>query len=465
MQAQQLLPIPELSAIDVSALAAAPASPATKKLAAAFAELLGENLETPAAPPVTTGARLPESGNILPVPPASESDALPDPEQIVASLQRELEGLAAEEPMLTETRRDPDAELPAANAGLENKVAAPEQSELPEALSPQLPLNAPVPLPPPTPALPPITTPIPTANGAEMRAPTSIKVGEFNADVGPHLPGYSNPPVPPVPKEMGTTVIPVNVPTASSMGAAELRQLAPREQVSVRLPQVPAAPARSTAPDEVIEWAPTPVATDDGDVVLRESQLPARMTAVLQSDVATASIQATPAARNPAAAGTAPATPPAVPSQLAATMAAGIDLPVQESGWDRAISERVLMMAGNRLQNAEIRLTPADLGPLRVQLAIEDGTATVNFSAQHVLTREAIEQALPRLREMLAETGLALGEASVGDEALDYTASRDTDSNNEPGALAEDDAVPASETSGDAPRSARVANGLVDTFV
>jgi flagellar hook-length control protein FliK len=93
-----------------------------------------------------------------------------------------------------------------------------------------------------------------------------------------------------------------------------------------------------------------------------------------------------------------------------------IELAVRETGWDKLVAERVLVMANSRLQNAEIRLTPAELGPLRVQLAVEDGAAHVTFQTQHALTREAIEQALPRLREMLAENGLSLGQANVDSE-------------------------------------------------
>ena len=73
-------------------------------------------------------------------------------------------------------------------------------------------------------------------------------------------------------------------------------------------------------------------------------------------------------------------------------------------------------MAGNRIQNAELRLNPSELGPLRVQISMDDGNATVTFSAQHPLTRDAIEQALPRLREMLADQGLSLQNASVNDQ-------------------------------------------------
>ncbi len=98
------------------------------------------------------------------------------------------------------------------------------------------------------------------------------------------------------------------------------------------------------------------------------------------------------------------------------TLADSINTPVRESVWGEKLAERVVMLAGNSLKTAEIRLTPADLGPLKVRVSIDDGTANVTFQAQHAVTREAIEQALPRLRELMLESGLSLGQTDVGEQ-------------------------------------------------
>lgn len=100
------------------------------------------------------------------------------------------------------------------------------------------------------------------------------------------------------------------------------------------------------------------------------------------------------------------------------TLLTTLDIPVQDPRWEQALSERVFVLASGRAQNAEIRLTPAELGPLRIQVSVDDGTATVAFQAQHALTREALEQAMPRLRELLSETGLTLGQASVSEQGV-----------------------------------------------
>lgn len=139
-----------------------------------------------------------------------------------------------------------------------------------------------------------------------------------------------------------------------------------------------------------------------------------------------------------------------------------VDMPVLESGWDKLISERVLLMANGRLQNAELRLTPAELGPLRVQVTVEDGAAHVAFQAQHALTREAIEQAMPRLREMLADSGLSLGQTSVSDDGVRQGGRDGAAPGNEAGAAAREEGEYDEEHV--AVLGARSSDGLVDTF-
>lgn len=90
-----------------------------------------------------------------------------------------------------------------------------------------------------------------------------------------------------------------------------------------------------------------------------------------------------------------------------------VDAGVDQPNWADAFSDRVLMIAGNHIQRAEIRLHPAELGPVHVHVSVDDDATTLAFTAQHAVTREAIEHALPRLRELFSHNGLSLGNASV----------------------------------------------------
>ena len=79
------------------------------------------------------------------------------------------------------------------------------------------------------------------------------------------------------------------------------------------------------------------------------------------------------------------------------------------------LNQRLSVMNQNGVQTARLQLYPEQLGPLEVRIQVEDDVAQVWFSAQHGQTREALEQALPRLRELFADQGLQLIRSDVGD--------------------------------------------------
>ena len=95
-----------------------------------------------------------------------------------------------------------------------------------------------------------------------------------------------------------------------------------------------------------------------------------------------------------------------------------VDLPVGQSKWGGEFAQKVVWLSSQQNQVAEIRLNPAHLGPVEVMLSITQDQATAQFSSPHLAVREAIEQALPRLREMMAENGITLGNVMVGSDSF-----------------------------------------------
>lgn len=87
--------------------------------------------------------------------------------------------------------------------------------------------------------------------------------------------------------------------------------------------------------------------------------------------------------------------------------------PVGRPEWGEALGTRVVWLARQGIQAAEVRLHPAHLGPIEIQVSIADETARVAFAAHHPHTREALEAALPQLKEMFAAQGLQLTDAAV----------------------------------------------------
>ncbi len=79
----------------------------------------------------------------------------------------------------------------------------------------------------------------------------------------------------------------------------------------------------------------------------------------------------------------------------------------------KGLGDRLTLLAGNGLQAARIQLHPAQLGALDVRIELDENQARVWFHAQHAATREALEQAMPRLRELFASQGMELLDAGV----------------------------------------------------
>ncbi|MCE7913517.1 MAG: flagellar hook-length control protein FliK [Nitrosomonas sp. PRO4] len=95
-----------------------------------------------------------------------------------------------------------------------------------------------------------------------------------------------------------------------------------------------------------------------------------------------------------------------------------VDLPVDQPKWGSEFAQKIVWLTSQQHQVAEIRLNPAHLGPVEVMLTITQDQATAQFLSPHPAVREAIEQALPRLREMMAENGIQLGNVMVGADSF-----------------------------------------------
>lgn len=81
--------------------------------------------------------------------------------------------------------------------------------------------------------------------------------------------------------------------------------------------------------------------------------------------------------------------------------------------WATELGNRLTMMATKDTQSATLYMTPADLGPVQVRIDLNQDQASVWFTAEHAETRSALEQSLPRLREMFTAQGMSLTDAGV----------------------------------------------------
>jgi flagellar hook-length control protein FliK len=94
--------------------------------------------------------------------------------------------------------------------------------------------------------------------------------------------------------------------------------------------------------------------------------------------------------------------------------AAVVATAVGQPGFDQEVGQRVLMLVNGQVRSAELALTPAELGPVKVTIEVRGQDASISFAAASPATRAALEEAMPRLREMFAQQGMNLADAHVG---------------------------------------------------
>lgn len=169
--------------------------------------------------------------------------------------------------------------------------------------------------------------------------------------------------------------------------------------------------ALPTAPDDDAPVAKGRTAPDLGAVATLKTPQADAAAATLRETVATAAVK-----------DTAPVTGSAFQAQLnsaemvqAAVSPASDRIPARlgTTAWDNQVSQKVVWMVGGANQTASLTLNPPDLGPVQVVLNVNNDQATVAFSSATPEVREALENAMPRLREMMSDAGVMLGEASV----------------------------------------------------
>lgn len=296
--------------------------------------------------------------------------------------------------------------------------------------------------------------------GASMRNPM-LPNAAIPASLAPQAAGAS-------PADANATILPGTIPFAAidavATDAASAEDNASRAQ-QPRLPtglaaqsaqdsaaaaksvgadlEMPVAPADRNRPP-VVEALKSPTAADQAKPVAAEPLAAATAVATAASDAPISG--ATPLAHNAAAAGT--------PSSTR------IDTPVGNRGWDSEFAQKVVLLANRHEGRAELTLTPPQLGKVEITISVNGDQSSATFVSASPAAREALEQALPRLREMMAEAGISLGQASVSAESAQRgqdeapTAGRD-------GRGSGAEAPRAAET---AAQWVRRSNGLIDTF-
>lgn len=93
------------------------------------------------------------------------------------------------------------------------------------------------------------------------------------------------------------------------------------------------------------------------------------------------------------------------------------------------VAERVQVMLSKNLKNIDIRLDPPELGRMQIRMNMNGDSTSVHFTVANGQARDIVEQAMPRLREMLAQQGLQLADTSVQQQSAGQQQGRYATSN------------------------------------
>lgn len=85
--------------------------------------------------------------------------------------------------------------------------------------------------------------------------------------------------------------------------------------------------------------------------------------------------------------------------------------------WFDDLATRVEWLRDMNVETAELQLHPAELGQLEIHIANGDEGTTVSFVTHNADARTLIEDNLPKLRELLAQQGLQLGDSQVSQQS------------------------------------------------
>ncbi|MEO8312911.1 MAG: flagellar hook-length control protein FliK [Caldimonas sp.] len=145
--------------------------------------------------------------------------------------------------------------------------------------------------------------------------------------------------------------------------------------------------------------------------VAESTQLPGTAGAPSPADRAIDALTASLAA----AATTRSAAEAAPPSTTVATLA--LSTPIDAPDFAATLGVQVSVLANDGVQQAELHLNPAEMGPVSIHISLEGTAARVDFGADAAATREAIERGLPELASALRDAGFTLAGGGVSQHA------------------------------------------------
>ncbi|MGX5201410.1 flagellar hook-length control protein FliK [Aliikangiella sp. IMCC44632] len=101
------------------------------------------------------------------------------------------------------------------------------------------------------------------------------------------------------------------------------------------------------------------------------------------------------------------------------------------------LAMRIQWMFKQAMSSAEIMLDPPELGPMNVKIQQTNGETNIVFQVNNQAAKDALSEHMEKLKEMLADSGINLGEASVNQRGAGEQKDDSSDNKEQAGMLAE----------------------------
>jgi hypothetical protein len=142
-----------------------------------------------------------------------------------------------------------------------------------------------------------------------------------------------------------------------------------------------------------------------------------------------------------------------------------VDGPMNTARWESAVGGRLVWLARNGVQSAQLTLNPPNLGRLDVRVGVEQDQVSVQIVSAHAPVRDALEAALPRFRDMMSEGGLNLADVDISHHQEGTAGEFDQHSRDDDGGAGTQGQVVISSTQESVADSAVRELSLVDAYV
>lgn len=141
-----------------------------------------------------------------------------------------------------------------------------------------------------------------------------------------------------------------------------------------------------------------------------------------------------------------------------------MSVPMTHQDWSAQFNQQIVWLSQQQIKSAVIHLNPKEMGALEVNLKLDNNHAVIQMTAQHDGVRDSIEQSIPRLREMMHDQGIQLGDVNVQTRQQEQGDRNQSSDGLLPQQFDNDALIGGEQSEGTQIEVVKISKGLVDYF-